>query len=224
MPSLTLVTPSRWLNEEVKKSFLNSYYATIIRNGIDVDTFQNKGTELRSVYGLESKFIILGTAYNWSYRKGFDVFLKLADLLSDEYAIVLVGGFSNEQIASCKQRNIICLPRTSSKTELAKLYSMADVFFNPTREEMFGLVNIEAQACGTPVITFKSGGSPECICPENGYVIEKEDVCASINCIHEIKSKKADTTMLREWAMRFDSSYTYLEYVKLYKKLIGEKV
>lgn len=56
---------------------------------------------------------------------------------------------------------IIAIPRTSNTKELAEIYTAADFFVNPTYEDNYPTVNLEAIACGTKVITYNTGGSPE---------------------------------------------------------------
>ncbi len=224
LENMTLITPSLWINGEVGQSFLRDYPAVVINNGIDTDVFQKRNTTFRKEYHLEDKFIILGSAYNWSERKGFDAFVSLSEKLDEEYRIVLVGNMDYEQDVKCSTHGIIHLPLTSSKEVLAEYYSAGDVFFNPTREEMFGLVNIEAQACGTPVITFRSGGSPECVGEECGFVIEKDDLTRAVECIKEIRENKSFYTYekMRNWVERFSSEHVYSQYIRLYNTVIEE--
>lgn len=221
VPDMTLVTPSRWLNGEIKRSFLKDYPARVISNGINTNIFTRRDNDIRERYGLADKFVIFGSAYTWSARKGFDCFVRLSEMLDERFAIILVGAFSREQEEACDAHGIIRLPRTASREELAALYSASDVFFNPTREEMFGLVNIEAQACGTPVITFNSGGSPECIGEGCGFVIEKEDMDGAAARIKELYENRngVDRQRIRDWALGFEESKTYAAYMELYREL-----
>lgn len=221
--NMVLVTPSKWLNGEVKKSFLRDYQTRIISNGISLDDFYYIESDFRERNRISKDCcVILGIAYTWGDRKGFGDFLKLADQLPDTCKIVMVGGFSEEQIKACAQRGIIIKGRTASKREVAELYSASDIFFNPTMEEMFGLVNIEAQACGTPVITYRSGGSPECIGPHGGYIIEKRDIGAAVEIIQGILSrgKKYERSAVRSWTENFSNEETYIKYIDLYKELL----
>lgn len=159
--NMTLVTPSRWLAELVKQSFLKDYHVVVIPNGIDTSVFKPTPSDFRKRYGLENKFIILGVANVWEERKGLKYFLELSKMLNDDEVIVLVG--LNEKQKKYLPKNIIGISRTSSVRELAGIYTAADVFVNPTLEDNYPTVNLEAQACGTYVITFASGGAPETI-------------------------------------------------------------
>ena len=149
-----------------------------------------------------------------------DVFVELANRLGEEYAIALVG--TDEKTDKLLPKNVISIHRTQNVQELAELYSAADVFVNPTREEVLGLVNIEALACGTPVVTFRSGGSPECIDESCGVVVEKNDVEEmerQIKRVCEDKPFTKEACVAR--AKQFDKKNKFNEYVKLYEKLKG---
>lgn len=142
--NITLVSPSEWLGNEVKKSFLAEYPVRVINNGIDLDTFRPIQSDFRKKYQIENKFIILGVASSWAPRKGLDVFVKLAEDLPEEYQIVIVG--IDEREKNKLPETIISITRTNNQKELAEIYSVADVFVNPTREENFPTTNIEALA------------------------------------------------------------------------------
>ena len=172
IPKMTLVSPSHWLAGLVKQSFLAKYPIEVIHNGIDRNIFKPTPSNLRERFGLMNKKIVLGVANVWSERKGFNDMLKLADLLPTEYQIVMVG-VSKKQKDKLPQ-NILGIIRTDSPQELAQWYTTADVFVNPTYEDNFPTVNLEAQACGTPVVTYDSGGSPECVVNAGGRVCRKK--------------------------------------------------
>lgn len=180
--NMTLITPSRWLSEQVSKSFLREYPVEIQYNTINLDIFKPTESDFRQRHGLVGKKIILGVAFNWNMRKGFEDFLELSKLMDEPYHIVLVG-LEPKQLKALPA-NILGLPRTGSARELAEIYTAADVFANPTREEVFGMVNLEAQACGTPVVTYNTGGSPESVPPEN--VVPYGDVQALAGRIREL--------------------------------------
>lgn len=171
---LTIVTPSNWLKSQVEQSFMYNYDIRTIYNGVDFSVFKPLKEDIKLEYKIENKFIILGVAFDWGNRKGLDVFIELSKTLGDNYQIMLVG--TNDKIDKELPSNIISIHRTKNQNELIKLYSAADLFVNPTREETLGLVNIEALSCGTPVITFNTGGSPECIDDSCGFVVKKNDL------------------------------------------------
>lgn len=158
---LTIVTPSKWLAGLVKQSFLSEYETVVISNGIDTTVFRPVLSDFKSRHAIEDKFMILGVANVWSQRKGLKYFLELADILENDEIIVLVG-LTKKQVESLPA-NIIGITRTNNIQELVEIYSAADVFVNPTLEDNYPTVNLEAQACGTYVVTFDSGGTRETI-------------------------------------------------------------
>ena len=177
--TMCIVTASRWQAELVKQSFLGKYPVRVIPNGIDPSVFHpTPGAQLP-----EGKKILLGAAGVWDDRKGLQDFEVLAELLGEDYQIVLVGLRPEQQQALPK--SILGLCRTDNAAELAKLYTAADLFVNPTYEESFSMVNLEAQACGTPVITYRTGGAPETLLPGMGRVVPKGDVEAMAQAIRE---------------------------------------
>lgn len=163
--NMTLITPSEWLAELVKQSFLKEYPVEVVYNKIDTHVFKPTPSDFRERFGLKNKKIILGVASTWDDRKGLFDFYKLADMLDDHYQIVLVG-LSEKQLKHIPQK-IIGIKKTNSQRELAEIYTVADVFFNPTYEDNYPTVNLEAQACGTSVVTYRTGGSPESVSEEN---------------------------------------------------------
>lgn len=215
---LTLVTPSRWLAEETKKSFLSKYPVQVINNGIDLSNFKPSRGDFREKHGIEEKFIILGVAGVWERRKGLDYFLELAKKAKEDEVIVLVG-LSQEQ-QNKLSKNIIGISRTNSVKELAEIYTTADVFVNPTLEDNFPTTNLEALACGTPVITFDTGGSPECIDNQTGIVVEKGNLDNLLNAIDIVKNKgkeKYKKACIDRAKELYDKQNKFLEYIQLYK-------
>ncbi len=135
LKGITLVTPSEWLARLVQESFLSKYPVKVINNGIDLSIFKPTDSNFRGKNGItDSQIILLGVAYNWSKKKGLDVFLSLAKRLPKEYVIVLVG--TNIKIDEQLPSDVISIHRTNSQEELAEIYSAADLFVNPTRERI----------------------------------------------------------------------------------------
>ncbi|MDB1807042.1 glycosyltransferase [Eggerthella lenta] len=156
---MTIISPSQWLADLVSRSFLSKYPVEVRHNAVDTQVFKPTPSDIRKQYGLEEKFIVLGVASPWTDRKGFDDFLGLAQDLDDSYVVVLVG-LSKKQMRGLP-RNVIGLCRTESAGQLSALYTAADVLFNPTKEDNYPTVNLEAQACGTPVVCYDIGGCRE---------------------------------------------------------------
>ncbi len=214
--NLTIVTPSQWLAGLVKQSFLREYPVQVIHNGIDVKTFSPRESDFRQKYGLEGKKILLGVAFGWDERKGLDVFIELSRRLRGEYKIVLVG--TDEQVEKNLPKDILSIRRTQNQTELAEIYTAADLLVNPTREENYPTVNMEAIACGTPVVTFRTGGSPE-IVGACGAVVEKDDIDGLEREITRICSGKPYAAACVEASSQFDENARYQEYLALYHTL-----
>ena len=217
---LTIITPSKWLGQQVEQSFLQSYPVKGIHNGIDLDVFKPIGSDLRVQYSLRDKVVILGVAAGWDDRKGLDVFISLADRLDENYQLVLVG--TNDKVDKRLPKTILSIHRTENQFELAKWYSLASVFVNPTREDTFPTVNIEALACGTPVVTFRTGGSPESIDETCGMVVEKDDVDGLEAAIRYIAEKKpfSEEACIRR-AQEFDEREKFSEYLSVYFEDLG---
>ena len=159
---MKLITPSQWLANLVGESFLSKYPVEVRRNTIDTSVFKPTPSDFRERYGIGDRFMILGVASPWTERKGLADFVRLAgELDSEKYAIVLVG-LSERQVKEMPA-GIVGLARTDSREELAGIYSTADVFFNPTREDNYPTTLLEAQACGTCVLTYSVGGCVEAL-------------------------------------------------------------
>lgn len=215
--NLTIVTPSEWLASEVKQSFLKDYNVKVINNGINLSVFKPTESDFRRKYIVEDKYIILGVAYDWDERKGLDVFIELSKKLDVRFQIVLVG--TNDEIDKQLPKNIISIHRTQNQQELAEIYTAADVFANPTREDSFPTVNMEALACGTPVVTFNTGGSPEIIDESCGLVTKEktaESMAEAIKNVCESNLFSAENCVER--AKQFSNEKFVEEYMKLYMK------
>lgn len=209
---LTIITPSEWLAGLVRKSFLEEYQVKVINNGIDTSQFYPIESDFRKKNGLDEKFMLLGVATSWDEMKGYSDYLKLADLLGDQYKVVLVG-LTKEQIKDLPRR-ILGIERTSSVRELAEVYSAADLFLNLSYCENYPTVNIEAMSCGTPVLTYKTGGSPEIVKKYGGIVVEQGNIESLFKTIQGL------TTIITEKKVidkkRFDTKNTTENYLRLY--------
>lgn len=214
--NMTIVTPSEWLAGLVKESYLKDYPVKVINNGIDLNVFKPTESDFREKYALENKYIVLGVAFGWGRRKGLDVFVELAERLDKvKYKIVLVG--TDDNVDKLLPDNIISIHRTQSQTELAEIYAAADVFANPTREENYPTVNMEALACGTSVVTFNTGGSPEMLDETCGAAVAKDDTDAMYNEIVRICETEpySEESCLKK-ARGFDMNERFKEYYDLY--------
>lgn len=220
LSNLTIITPSDWLADLVKQSFLNKYPVYVINNGIDLELFKPTSSNFKKDNKLNDKFILLGVADGWEERKGYKYFIELSKQLDNYYKIVLVG--VTEKQRQELPTNILGITKTNNITELAEIYSAADVFLNPTLEEVLGLVNIEALACGTPVITFDTGGSVECIDESCGLIVEKENSEKLLKAIKKLENRNFSSDNCVKRSKLFDKNDRYKEYINLYEKSMGE--
>ena len=213
--NLNLVCVSEWLNNELEESFLKDLPHRVKYTGIDTDIFKPTEGDFRKKYGLEDKRIVLGVASTWDTRKGLNDFIKLAGLLDDRYKIVLVG--LNDKEKASLPDSVLGLGRTNGPKELAEIYTTSDVLFNASVEETFGLPNVEALACGTPVVAYDCTGIPETLGENDGYIVEAHDLKAVIEKINKIcdEHKRIDVS-----TFRFKKEESYEEYMKLYEELI----
>ena len=180
--SLTLITPSKWLAGLVNRSFLSEYRIEVVHNTIDETVFRPTPSDFRQRHGLTDKKILLGVASIWDYRKGLNDFLELNKMIDSSWKIVLVG-VTDKQIKQIPD-DILCIKRTNSAKELAEIYTAANVFLNLTYEDNYPTVNLEAQACGTPCITYRTGGSVESVPSEN--IVEQHDLEKVVSLINEL--------------------------------------
>ncbi|MCK8623639.1 glycosyltransferase [Prevotella sp. E13-27] len=164
---------------------------------------------------------MLGVASTWDKRKGLSDFCWLSERLPEDYQVVLVG-LSQKQIDTLP-KGVVGIRRTESVQELAAMYSLADVFVNPTYVDNFPTTNIEALACGTPVITYNTGGSPEAIDENTGIVVTKGNKEALKNAIVEVVTNKEKYTseVCRQRAVdHFDKDDRFGDYIELFNKTL----
>ncbi len=218
--NLTIVTPSRWLATLAKQSYLKDYTIKVINNGIDLQIFKPTKSHFRGKYNInDGEYIVLGAALGWDHKKGLDVFINLAKSLPENYKIVLIG--TDKKADILLPNNIISIDRTQNQKELAEIYSAADVFVNPTKEDNYPTVNMEAIACGTPVITYNSGGCPEMIDETCGVVVELGDIDGLKKEIVRICTEKtfSNKNCINK-AREFDKGKKLKEYMELYEGVI----
>lgn len=185
--NMSIITPSNWLANLVKESFLKEYPVTVIYNTIDHDIFKYRKSDFRARYGIESKFVILGVASPWNERKGMKDFFYVAKHIKN--AVIVLVGLTKKQIDSLPD-GIIGITRTNSPIELAEIYSAADIFINPTYEDNYPTVNLEAESCMTPVITYSTGGSPETLHLDSSCAVKTGDLNALVDAIQKRRSLK----------------------------------
>ena len=213
---------SEWSTDAARQSILNSA-STIecIYNFIDVDLFKPTGqpSEIKKKYGVDpERKLILGVSQLWMAKKGLDVFLKLADELADTADIILVG--KCEDVPS--RPNLKCIGFTANVNELIELYSAADALVNASSAETFGLVTVEAMACGTPVVAFDNSGSSELVSAECGILAKDGDYQSLSDGVTEVlnNSKERYSTACRDYVCaNFEKNNQLLKYIDFYKRL-----
>lgn len=218
--NMRIVTPSKWLKQYVDMSFLGKNPVTVIPNGIDVSYYHPVPTRSKYLSGCDKK-IVLGVASSWSDTKGYSDFLKLDQLLPrDQYQVVMVGLNSRQMKALPK--SIIGIMRTQNAEELIELYSNADVFVNLTYQDNYPTTNLEAISCGTPAITYRTGGSPESMISDE-YVVETGNVKAVADEIISVVERPIDICKFREHALSyFDKFEIMKKYIQLYESIVGK--
>ena len=215
---LTIVTPSNWLANLAKRSFLGGYEIMTIHNGIDLDVFKPAQSDLRARYGLENKRLVLGVSKYWEPRKGLLTFFDLAERLEGKASLALVG-LNRSQLAVLP-KGLIGVSRTESVQELAQWYSCADVFVNPSMEDTFPTTQIESLACGTPVVCYDAGGCAESLDDSCGVVVPKGDFPALADAVLFADELKRENCIRR--AKLFDQRERFGDYVRLYERILRE--
>ena len=227
-----IVPVSDWLGDITRVSFMGKYPVHVIHNGIDLNVFRPAETDLRQRLGIApEKNVVLGLAAPWVPRKGYHDIIRMSE--EKDFQIVMVGVSAEQKEAL--PNNIIAVTRTSNQQELVEYYNMADVFVNPTYSDNFPTTNLEALACGTPVVTYRTGGSPEAIadaaCEKEdkagalryptGMVVEQGDVEGIIRSIRELRQRPINANVCRQRAVEhFDKDKCFEEYIRLYESLI----
>jgi len=211
--NLRIVTPSQWLKNQVEQSFLKEYPVSVVNNGIDLEIFKPRKSDFAEKNGIKDKIILLGVANIWAARKGLKDFIKLSEKLDDKYKLVLVGDLRGNK---CPE-NILHIAHTNNPQELAEIYSEADVFLNLTYEDNYPTTNLESIACGTPVITYQTGGSPEAVSSNCGWVVPKGNLEALISILENTVS---NGKLLVTETGDFNKTARFNEYIKLYEELI----
>lgn len=220
--NLLLVTPSQWLASLTRESFLKEYPVEVINNGVNTDVFKPSGVDVKTKLGIVGKKMILAMAMRFTRLKGSDYLLSLPQYLNEDEVLVFVG-MQKTQFHLLPKEKCIGVLRTNSPQELAEYYSAADVFINPTLEDNFPTTNIEALACGTPVITFQTGGSVESVDEKTGFVVPQGDLNAMLQTIRVVESRGKEyySAACREKALeKYNKDKQYYKYIDLYKNLL----
>ena len=224
--NITFVSPSQWLCNLQQQSFLKDKPCVVINNGVDMSVFHPIKSNVREEYGIGNRKMILAVAGGLATRKGKDYLLKLPSLLNDDEVLVLVGLKNGQETLLPTTNKVIGIQRTKTPDELVGLDSEADVFINPTLEDNFPTTNIEALACGTPVVTFKTGGSWECVDETTGRIAKKGDIDDLLAKIRDVLSKGKmhfKEVCVRKAQNMYNKDIQYRKYIELYCKILKEK-
>ena len=217
LKNLTIVTPSNWMAGIVAESFLKNFPIKVIHNGINSQVFRPTSSNVKHRIGADGKKLVLGVSSTWAPSKGLVDFCQLAEKLPKDYQIVLVG--LSKKVIKDLPCQIIGIERTDSAQELAELYTAAHVFVNPTYEDNYPTTNLEALACGTPVLTYRTGGSVEAVEEsDTGAVVEQGNIEAlkcAVLAVPESDHQRA--------LYHCDEKKRYLEYVNLYRQLVQKE-
>lgn len=219
---LTIITPSFWMKHLIKESFFKRFRVEVVSNGIDTTLFHpcHDEKELKKVqdkYHIpKEKKVLLGVASVWEKRKGFEFLLCLSDRLPQEYVLVLVG--LNKKQMQKVPKKIVGIQRTENKLELAQLYSSAHIFLNPSMEESFSMVTIEALACATPVIALDTSAVKELVDRECGIILHENKVEDYLDAIKKIEQATLSKDQIAQKGLKYDKQYMVKRVLQLYEE------
>ncbi len=224
--NMHLVPVSDWLKNILQASFLQNHPICRIYNGIDLDIFypqKDLSLAKQLIEKKEDSFVILGISSSWQSRKGFEDFIALRKQLDDSFIIVMVGLTANEM--QMLPANIIGLEKIHNMQQLGQIYAMADVLVNPTWEDTFPTINLEALACGTPVITYKTGGSVEAVSEKTGFIVEQGNITGLADAVQQIKTQgKAyySEACVQKAQFSYNKNERFKEYITLYQEILQD--
>lgn len=229
IPRLTVTGVSDWISNEARRTFLQKAHVVTIHNGVDLQVFKPRPSDLRERLGLQGKYVILGPASKWLLPVNQQVLIDFVHQMKEDEVLLLFGVWSENQLNYLKSLSLLnhkvnTYGYTKNRTELAQLYTMADVFANVTHEDSLSLINVEAQACGTPVVTFDQTGPKETVDDVNSYSVPVGDVQKFYETIQKVKQHTTVDTadLCRSFVLKqYDMCKKYQLYIDLYRK-IGE--
>ena len=230
LSNLTITVPSEWMASQVRQSFMGKYPVEVIHNGIDTAVFDynrlavNSDTESSRCVGKtewSDKKILLSVASIWDERKGLKDLVALSDKLSDDYVMVIVG-LSKHQISRLP-KGVIGITRTENIDELVSLYSRAHIFINPSLEESFSLVTVEALSCGCPCIVLDTSAVAELVNDDNGVVLHSHKPEDYLDAIKSIENRGYSRESVRATALKYDNKYMLEGYMRLYGEVLRDE-
>lgn len=210
---MIITTPSNWLANEVKKSFLSKYPILTVYDAIDLNIFKPTASDFKTVHGIGSQQMILSVANVWEKRKGLDDIVELSKVLDSNKVLVIVG--VDEDQKKKLPTDIIAIKRTANLDELVKIYSAADVFVNLSVEETFGMVTAEALACGTPVVAYDKTAVPEVVDKQSGVIVHAGNIQELVSGIRKAQSISSENARRR--AEMFDKKTEIERFMYIYQ-------
>ena len=222
LSNLTITVPSEWMASQVRQSFMGKYPVEVIHNGIDTAVFDHNrliaDSDIESNISADEtewsdKKILLSVASIWDERKGLKDLIALSDKLSDDYVMVIVG-LSKHQISRLP-KGVIGITRTENIDELVSLYSRANIFINPSLEESFSLVTVEALSCGCPCIVLDTSAVAELVNDDNGVVLHSHKPEDYLDAIKSIENRRYSRESVRATALKYDNKYMLDGYMRL---------
>ncbi len=212
---------SYWLEGIVRESFLKDDRIITVQSGLDLTKYCPKESDIKQKYGIADRNVVLCVASTWSRAKGMHFLAEIAERISDFAALVVIGALPNDALKALP--NIIHIGQTNSIEELTMWYTAADVYLNLTLQETLGLTNVEALACGTPVVTFASGGCTECVDDTCGIVVERDNISAAVDGVRDVIEKHPFTKeACYQKAQKFDKNKLYSKYLEIYRELLSD--
>ena len=216
MKRMVIVAPSEWLRNQLLCSFFKGIPCKVINNGIDLEIYKYVHNDIKRRLGVGDRKLLLGVASVWTKNKGLLDMFTIATQIDKKYVVCMVG-VSKKQLKRMPA-GIIGIERTESSKELAQYYSAADVFLNLTYEDTFPTTNIESLACGTPVVTYRTGGGSEIIENTCGSIVKQGDIDGVINAIKQMEGRDFGSAC-REKALMYEKDLCYQQYLDLYMKV-----
>ena len=230
LSNLTITVPSEWMASQVRQSFMGKYPVEVIHNGIDTAVFDHnrliadldiESNKCADETAWSDKKILLSVASIWDERKGLKDLVALSDKLNDDYVMVIVG-LSKHQISRLP-KGVIGITRTENIEELVSLYSRAHIFINPSLEESFSLVTVEALSCGCPCIVLDTSAVAELVNDDNGVVLHSHKPEDYLDAIKSIENRGYSRDSVRATALKYDNKYMLEEYMRLYGEVLRDE-
>lgn len=227
IPRLSVVGVSDWMSDQASKSILSSASISTIRNGVRMDVFcpipPDSRRKVRERYGLrDTDFVILAPASKWLQTANRDGLHIILDNLKEDERLVLYGCSRSQLSQLSSMPNVLAIPFIHNKAVLSTIYSVADVFINCTHMDTCSFINLESQACGTPVITFDNTGAAETTNNISSFKVKTDNYLDMVDKIAEIKKASRYNTL--DWISdNFTMQSNYNSYIQLYQDICHKR-